>query len=73
MRLLYAMAFVLPLSPASPPSRRVVAINDSDSLTLIDEGLVKELRLSGIHCPEKSWDRGERAKVLASGMVFGRL
>jgi len=33
---------------------------------------VEEVRLSGMHCPKKSWDLGKRAKGLASVMVFGR-
>ena len=50
----------------------VVGVIDGDSIRVMPEGLVEEIRLSGIDCPEKGQAYGQRAKQAASALVFGK-
>jgi micrococcal nuclease len=63
-----------PPSLSLPAARhRVVRVSDGDSLTLDSDGVIHQVRLSGIDAPELSQDFGRDAKAGLAAMVQGRV
>ena len=58
--------------PAWPRQGSVVAGIEGDSLIVMKESEPPGICLYGINCPKQTEDLGERARGVASGMVFGR-
>lgn len=63
-----------PRVPVTRPAalHRVVHVKDGDSLTLESDGVIHEVRLSGIDAPELSQDHGHAAKAALAEMVRGK-
>ncbi|MFY7953916.1 MAG: thermonuclease family protein [Armatimonadaceae bacterium] len=54
-------------------SGRVVGVSDGDTITVLASGNRQvKVRLDGIDAPESRQDYGQRAKQLASDLVFGK-
>lgn len=59
------VAFALLGSPAFSKewTGKVVGVTDGDTVTVLHDGVPQKVRLSGIDCPEKSQDFGQKAKA----------
>jgi endonuclease YncB( thermonuclease family) len=57
---------------ALPVQGRCVGVSDGDTVTLLIGGRSEKVRLYGIDAPEKVQPFGERAKLYAASLVFGR-
>lgn len=51
---------------------RVVRVSDGDTITVLSEGVLHKIRLSGIDCPEKSQAFGQRAKEFTAEHSFAQ-
>jgi micrococcal nuclease len=51
---------------------KVVGISEGDTISVMREGRIVQVRLYGIDCPERGQPFGGRAKQITSDMVFGR-
>ena len=49
-----------------------VSILDGDTIEVLHNHHPERIRLSGIDCPEKGQDYGQKAKHAASALVFGK-
>jgi micrococcal nuclease len=54
------------------PEGRCVGVSDGDTVTLLIDGRVEKVRLFGIDAPEKGQAFGQRAKLHAASLVYGR-
>jgi endonuclease YncB( thermonuclease family) len=52
-------------------SGKVVGVINGDTIQLMHEGQVLNVRLAGIDCPEDKQPFGEKAKQFTSGLVLG--
>src|SRR5712692_4771707 len=73
-RLLLACLFLLlfPYPAFAELFGQVVGVIDGDSIRVMHNGRAKEIRLSGVDCPEERQAFGQRAKQAASELVFGK-
>src|SRR6185295_20272613 len=53
-------------------SGMVVGVHDGDTLSVMRGGQAVKIRLFGIDCPELHQAYGQKAKQLASGLVFDK-
>jgi endonuclease YncB( thermonuclease family) len=68
-----ALAAVAGLAPAHEVGGRVVAVQDGDTVTILDAARVQHrIRIAGIDAPEKSQAFGEVAKRSLARLVHGR-
>ena len=51
---------------------KVVGVLDGDTFDVFHNGRAERIRLNGIDCPEKGQAFGQKAKQIASDLVFGK-
>ncbi len=75
-RLPFALALLLVLvnsASAEVLKGKVVGITDGDTISVLCDGFVEKIRLTGIDCPEKGQAFGQRAKQFAAELAFGKM
>jgi endonuclease YncB( thermonuclease family) len=70
--LLLAALLIPTIVCAADFTGRVVGIIDGDTIEVLHNQHPERVRLSGIDCPEKGQDFGQRAKQAASDLAFGK-
>jgi micrococcal nuclease len=70
--LLLAALLIPTIVCAADFTGRVVGIIDGDTIEVLHNQHLECVRLSGIDCPEKEQDFGQRAKQAASDLAFGK-
>lgn len=51
---------------------KVVAVSDGDTITVMDRGFGRKVRLDGIDAPERKQDYGNRARQFVASRTFGK-
>ena len=75
MLLLFAVLFTLWLTASALAGEftgQVVGVLDGDTIEVLHNKRPERIRLSGIDCPEQHQPFGQKAKHVASTLVFGR-
>lgn len=73
LALLALFSLATSLALASDLQGRVVAVQDGDTLTVLDDSLAQhKVRLAGIDAPEKGQAFGQRSKQALSDCAYGR-
>lgn len=67
-----ALLWAAAASPASW-SGKVVAVNDGDTLEILQARAAVKVRLHGIDCPERGQPYGARARQAAAALAFGKM
>jgi micrococcal nuclease len=75
MLFLFAVLFTLWLAASAIAGEftgQVIGVRDGDTFEVLHNKRPERIRLSGIDCPEQRQPFGEKAKLAASALVFGK-